>query len=291
MLSPDKNFIWVNRGPLKVLTFLPWWEQGIDHGFIGACLRFDEQSLAANAREVCQMTGAETLQLVAQVHGTELMSAEPIAESAQARPEEASADSYRVLGQGDGLIVSSGGDRVLRKRVFGIRTADCLPVLMRSGPYWGLVHAGWRGLSSGIVEQALRRLKNLSAGDLTEAPAGGGAAADTRGEGGFGARTQAEVVIGPAAGSARYEVGIEVIEAFHGRAVASPAANLVANPGTSMQPHGKYLLDLAATCRNIAEGEGARVFSANVCTMADSGWHSHRREGARAGRNLAFIAP
>ena len=74
-------------------------------------------------------------------------------------------------------------------------TADCLPIALvrtEGAPGLALVHAGWRGLADGVVENAVAAL--------------GGAVA---------------AVVGPGIGACCYEVGAEVAERFgeHGRAL------------------------------------------------------------------------
>jgi polyphenol oxidase len=73
-----------------------------------------------------------------------------------------------------------------------VLVADCLPVLLGSGDAVAALHAGWRGLADGVLEEGVRALHELS---------GGG-----------------EVVafIGPGAGVCCYEVGEEVHSALGG---------------------------------------------------------------------------
>jgi YfiH family protein len=57
---------------------------------------------------------------------------------------------------GDGLITDESG------RAVGIRTADCVPILLldRSKRAVGAVHAGWRGTAAQIVARAVRALQD-----------------------------------------------------------------------------------------------------------------------------------
>jgi YfiH family protein len=72
-------------------------------------------------------------------------------------------------------------------------TADCLPVALIAPGAVAMVHAGWRGLAAGVLEEGLRTVREL---------------------GGDGA---VRAAIGPGAGGCCYEVGPEVHAAF-GRA-------------------------------------------------------------------------
>jgi len=50
---------------------------------------------------------------------------------------------------GDGII-SNRKDLIL-----GVLTADCAPIVILGKKYFGIVHAGWKGAFSGIIENAL----------------------------------------------------------------------------------------------------------------------------------------
>jgi copper oxidase (laccase) domain-containing protein len=71
-----------------------------------------------------------------------------------------------------------------------VLAADCLPVALGCRGAVAIVHAGWRGLSAGVIEEGLAALRELG------------------GEGPLGA------VLGPCAGACCYEVGPEVHEAL-----------------------------------------------------------------------------
>lgn len=76
------------------------------------------------------------------------------------------------------------------KQVCTVMTADCLPLLLcnRSGTHVAAIHAGWRGLAHGIIENTLDVL-NVPAEDIL-------------------------VWLGPAIGPTVYEVGEEVRHCF-----------------------------------------------------------------------------
>ena len=50
---------------------------------------------------------------------------------------------------GDGII-SNRKDLIL-----GVLTADCAPIVILGKRYFGIIHAGWKGTFSGIIENAL----------------------------------------------------------------------------------------------------------------------------------------
>jgi len=113
--------------------------------------------------------------------------------------------------------------------VLTIRTADCVPAVLAHPDGVALVHAGWRGLAAGILEESLS---------------------------GFPDAAAVRVVLGPAIGVCCYEVGPEVAAQF-------PAEAL--RPGPRERPH----LDLfhAATLRLVERGVPRRsIVTAPFCT-------------------------
>jgi YfiH family protein len=132
-----------------------------------------------------------------------------------------------------------------------VLTADCIPVVLGAEGAVAALHAGWRGLAAGVLEEGLRALREVG---------GGG---------------EAVAIVGPCAGGCCYEVGEEVHTAFGG----------VPRKGRS--------IDLRAIAheRLLAAGV-ARVDDVQACTICDERYFSHRREGARAGRQagLAWLS-
>lgn len=97
-----------------------------------------------------------------------------------------SPDEIRPAAEADGqaTIVREVGVMVL--------TADCLPVALGVGGAVAMVHAGWRGLAAGVLDEGVRALRELGGeGDVV-------------------------AIIGPGAGPCCYEVGEEVHAAFAG---------------------------------------------------------------------------
>jgi polyphenol oxidase len=165
-----------------------------------------------------------------QVHGNEVArTSEPSAE--RSTPEEA-----------DGQATTTAGIGVM------VLTADCLPIAVAADGAVAMLHAGWRGLAGGIVEEGVRAIREL---------------------GGQGPLVAA---IGPGAGPCCYEVGEEVHREFrrHGEA---------ARRGRN--------LDLKAIARLELERAGAdRALDVELCTIcsASSMFYSHRRERGITGR-------
>jgi hypothetical protein len=57
--------------------------------------------------------------------------------------------------EGDALITQTRGLKI------GVRTADCVPVVLVGERTLAVVHAGWRGLKEGIIENTIKTLKEL----------------------------------------------------------------------------------------------------------------------------------
>ena len=151
-----------------------------------------------------------------------------------------------------------------------IRTADCVPLLyvdVRTGAV-AAVHAGWRGTVAGAAGRIVGLMHDR-----------------------FGTRPEDLIVaIGPCVGPDVYEVSQEVIDAF---AAAWPGE---AERGTWWRGRampGKYLLDLWTITQDQLAMAGvgrARMHLAGLCTVTHAAvLHSHRVDGAAAGRMVAAI--
>lgn len=130
-----------------------------------------------------------------------------------------------------------------------VLTADCLPLLIcdRAGTRVCAVHAGWRGLADGIVENAICRL-GLPAADLL-------------------------VWLGPAIGPQAFEVGENVYDAFVSESSEAKAAFTTSHPG-----HWLADIYLLARQRLAALGVGY-VGGGDYCTVTErERFFSYRRD-------------
>lgn len=90
----------------------------------------------------------------------------------------------------DGALTESDGHATARDDLaLLVLTADCLPVALIAPEAVAMLHAGWRGLAGGVLEEGTDALRALGA-------------------------TRIEAAIGPGAGGCCYEVGAEVHAAF-----------------------------------------------------------------------------
>lgn len=143
--------------------------------------------------------------------------------------------------------------------VLAIQTADCLPILVCAddGTEIAAIHAGWRGLAAGVIESCIGRLRTPPAHLLAW--------------------------LGPAIGSASYEVGEPVRDAFIARSADAAQAFVATRPG-------HWHCDLYALARQRLHALGAmRIYGGNFDTFADPRFYSYRRDGARSGRMASVI--
>lgn len=175
----------------------------------------------------------------------------------------------------DGRIEARpAADAVITSRpdiTLAVATADCVPVLLvdpRAGVI-AAVHAGWRGIAEQIIAATIEAMGR----ELGCEPA------------------DCIAAIGPCIGADCYRVGGEVIDRF-------TAA------GLDPQVFTEHELDEAGNptaCCNLSAAAAQQLLDAgllpehvhdvDLCTHSDSRrFHSHRRDGATAGRMLAGIA-
>jgi YfiH family protein len=149
--------------------------------------------------------------------------------------------------------------------VLAILTADCLPVVFaaKDGSEIAAAHAGWPGLSKGVLEATLAAMRTPP--------------------------WELIAWIGPAAGPQRYEVGADVFDLFVSADAGAVSAFVPTRPG-------HWLADLPALARRRMTACGmssSDMHGGGLCTISDPArFFSHRRDG-RSGRiaTLAWIEP
>jgi polyphenol oxidase len=97
----------------------------------------DPAAVETNRRRIAAAAGFEldALALARQVHGIGVVAVSPGAAG--------------VVGRADGLIAR------VRGVVLGMLTADCAAVVVAGGSGVAVLHAGWRGLASGVIERGV----------------------------------------------------------------------------------------------------------------------------------------
>lgn len=204
----------------------------------------DAAAVAANRQYLLQACpGLTAIQWLQQVHGNQLIEAVDTAACPQA----------------DGSITDRPGLAV------AVLTADCLPVLIcdREGRQVAAVHAGWRGLVAGVLDNAVAAF-TASARDL-------------------------RVYFGPAISQSYFEVGKEVMDQF-----ISAFGPMAAASFRPAERQGYHYADLYALARTRLQALGVvEFFGGELCSYADSQrFYSYRRDGV-TGRmaSLIYIHP
>jgi YfiH family protein len=145
-----------------------------------------------------------------------------------------------------------------RNVVCAVMAADCMPVLLadEKGEAVGAAHAGWRGLSAGVIEATVTAM-NIPA-------------------------PRVHAWLGPAIGPQAYEIGPEVHEAFLKKDPKAESAFTANRPG-------HWLLDLYAVARQRLGKLGVtRIGGGGFCTHSEAKFFSYRRDRT-SGRMAAVI--
>jgi YfiH family protein len=195
----------------------------------------DRAAVAANKARVRASLPADPRWL-AQVHGASVVHADAV----------------------EGAVAADASWTRTRGVVCAIKIADCMPVLLcdSGGGAIGAAHAGWRGLSGGVVEATLVAM---------DVPPG-----------------RIVAYLGPAIGPTAFEVGEDVLDAFLTRDEGAAAAFAPLRPG-------KWLGDLFTLARRRLVAAGVtRIHGGTDCTVRDPRFFSHRRDRT-TGRMAAFI--
>jgi YfiH family protein len=176
------------------------------------------------------------LAMIRQMHGTRV---KRLQQAADVTPPGAQ------LEEADGQALAIGGTAAM------VLAADCLPIVVAGGGAAAILHAGWRGLASGIVEAGVGAVREL------------------------GARGELQAAIGPGAGPCCYQVSDEVHRCF-------AAYGAGARRGSN--------LDLKAVAVAQLQDCGVqRVHDVGLCTICEpSLFFSHRRDRGVTGRQAGL---
>ena len=181
--------------------------------------------------------------------------------STQVSTPQSRLDNQNTIIEADAAVTNRPNE------VLAILTADCMPVLFASndGGLIGAAHAGWRGLSEGILENTVTAIlelaPHLSSADIC-------------------------VWLGPAIGPTAFEVGEDVFEIFNkqdGPLSSKAFIPIVNSPG-------KYLANLYLLAQSRLNRVGVtQVQGGEFCTYCDPiQFFSYRRDG-ETGRFASLI--
>jgi len=215
---------------------------GLSHGVyagfnLAAHVGDDPKAVTANRERLAQLLGLRTAPLwLTQLHGAEIIDA------ARARQN----------------VRADGSFTMHPSKVCAVLTADCLPVLLcdKGATRVSAVHAGWRGLLAGILENAVRTLR---------APP-----------------DELIAWIGPGIGRDAYTVGSELRDRFLQQSPESVTAFSVSG--------SRWHADLTVLARQALHRSGVvNVYEHGACTFSDQRrFFSYRRDG-RTGRMGTLI--
>lgn len=238
-----------NHSNIGIAEYKPWLDRGVLHGFCNGSLDFSQQMRAAATNQFCKAYTLEALYLPRQEHTDSIHEIE-----GSHVLDRSSIETLLLNNAADGILVHAYTE-VRTPIAIGVLSADCVPALILSPHCAAVIHSGWRGIAQGIVAKACQLILSRSAG------------------------LPIEVLLGPCAGAEDYEVGAEVISSIGSVAVAR-----------SVTPE-KSLLDLAGSIKQQVQrlSSDISVSILRRSTMRDHGYHSFRRDGEVAGRNLSFI--
>lgn len=144
-----------------------------------------------------------------------------------------------------------------------VMTADCLPIILtnKTGDFVAAIHAGWRGLNNGIIQNTVQKLAQFAPQDMIS-------------------------FIGPAINQECFEVGSEVRENFinkniHDDKFFIPSIN-----------QNKYMADL----RGIAEKRlveiglfRQNIYNSPICTKCLNNWFFSYRANPKTGRIATLV--
>ncbi len=195
-------------------------------------------SVAANRAKLQLSLGTARPRWLSQVHGT----------------RAAVLDGMPVREPADAALAATPGEACV------VMTADCLPVIFcdAAGTRVAAAHAGWRGLSAGVLEATVQAM------DIPP--------------------SKLMAWFGPAIGPEAYEVGEELRQVF---VKHSSKASTAFKPGKTA---GKWWCDLYLLARQRLEAAGLKsIHGGGLCTYTERDrFFSFRRDG-ECGRMATLV--
>ena len=185
------------------------------------------------ARDVTGAADAEQWAWVRQVHGGRVVHVE----------------APGAGGDADALVTTRSGISLV------VLVADCAPIALVAGDAVAAVHCGWRGLTAGVIDAAVRAVRARS-------------------------RSTIRAVVGPCISHARYEFGAAELDRVSRR--IGPVVRARTQAGTPA-------LDLRAGVGAALTAAGVDdPTDVDVCTYESPDHFSHRRDGV-TGRQALIV--
>lgn len=206
----------------------------------------DAQTVLANRRLLAGQIGLPTKSFAhaRQVHGRTVV---------RVRESPAGAWGNPLGTRGlEGLPDADGQATALEGVVTAVLVADCLPIALVGQGGVAMLHAGWRGLAAGVIEEGVRALHEL------------------------GVEGPMAAAIGPGARGCCYEVSDDLREIFA--------------PYGQQALHGDNM-DLAVVATLQLQRLGVTdINDSSLCTICCEGspFFSYRRDGSVTGRQAGF---
>ena len=137
-----------------------------------------------------------------------------------------------------------------------LKVADCVPIYLYSinSKIIGLVHAGWRGIVSGIIQNSIEKMLLMGA-NLNEI----------------------KIYLGPSIGKCCYEVRNDVANYFSVK---------------DKIKKDKWKIGIREEICNIFIKLGiikTNINVSHICTFESKEYHSYRRDGSEAGRLISIV--
>lgn len=152
----------------------------------------------------------------------------------------------------DGIVTNN------KDLILSIQVADCIPIYLFDKQNYniGLVHAGWRGVTAGIIENSIERMKELDSQPI-----------------------KIEILLGPSIRQCCFEIGPEVGKLFDNKfqEIGKGDRTQLDLQSVVMQK----LINMDIQSKNISD--------INECTCCSEQYHSFRRDGNKAGRMIAMM--
>lgn len=254
VVDHDDHWTWQVPGAAAVFTSReggtsapPW-----DSLNIGLHVGDDEAAVHENRRRAAALAGLDAAMVagVTQVHGADVWF-DLHAGTDAPLPDSVRWDRGPSPIEADALVSTRVGVAL------AVGVADCLPIAITWGPAIAAIHAGWRSLEAGVIEQALRAVRRAAGSAVaTHVP---------------------HAVVGPALGPCCMEVGDEVAALF--------------DPSVVIRRRGapRPLLDTRADAARRLADAGCEVEHVPVCTRCDPRCFSHRGDHGATGRQALLV--